>query len=653
MKHALFATVSLCILAFGAQAQTTATPQNEGAAAAAPSRMGNTLIRNMSLRDLGFRDGISFSRLSGEATVYFPVLEEAPLRDGFLSLDFEHGATNGVERFLQVRIGDRIAASVGLPEEGGRLSVPVSIRPDDLRGGFVPVTLTYSGGFSEFVCIDERASGDFIQISPDSALSLTLAADEIDTPWEFNGLRPSQVYVQMPQSDQMAGLAAAVRAATLFGAEQGGVRFGTEPVDTSGYVWETGAIALDVTTSGTASEMEVVQQGGKPVLHLRGTDPQIGLWQLSSDWAEVADAATSVTGAISDGAFDAGALALTDLGADLQARLVASSMQFQIPFQSSDLPVGKTVSEVDLILAAGLDPSGAGATATVYLNDTLLGSRPLAKGEPERVKLSVPSGVVGRDNLLRVLIQRQVSGGACREMPQSYPAQVLPGSKLILSDATGGADQFYQLRQEFESGAQIFVDPDMGLSHSDVLPWLGNVAGTMVPDQAPIIPRNALTDIEAGTPFIILSDTNPGDGDPLITVDGGRIEIRDRAGNVMFDGDALERLGIVQIVTRNGVHGLWVRPGSGPAPASSALTPFVLDRGDVALIAEEGVIVATSTRGSSLIDVVYPDRTSLKQILDQYRPWIVGGLWLALTLIVLAAFQRIYRRRQSSSSTDT
>ena len=76
--------------------------------------------------------------------------------------------------------------------------------------------------------------------------------------------------------------------------------------------------------------------------------------------------------------------------------------------------------------------------------------------------------------------------------------------------------------------------------------------------------------------------------------------------------------------------------------------PLILDRGDLAVFGQDGVIVATSSDGSSLVDVVYPDRMSLSQLLAKYRPWIAGGFWLLLTLVVLVVFQRVYRARRAS-----
>lgn len=625
----------------------------DGAATAAPTTTeaetdgGAGLVRRTSLQDLGYREGLSFRQLSGGATIYFPVPDDAPIGSARLILDLRQGATTDTERYLQVSVGSRVIAARALNGVQDSVTLEVPIDPDDVEGGFLPVGLTYSGAHSERVCVDERASGDFLTVGTGSTLELTLDPDAITSPELFAGLRPPQIRVRVPDEDSLAGLAAAARAAALFGAEEGRVRFGPTEETSEGDAWTTGTIALDISATGPASTLSVAAEDGRPVLTAAGTDPQVGLYQLSTLWAGLAGVAEVATQGIGTGTRDTDGIALSSLDADLGERGVTASETVQVPFQSSDLPTGTSVSSVDLVLAAALDPEGRGATAVVFLNDTLLGSRPLASGEPERMTFAVPDGLVARDNLLRIAIQRQPTGGECRFLPQSYPAQVLPGSRLVLAPSDDPVDEFFELRQGLSDGAQLVVDPETGLAQSDVLPWLAGVVGTLVPDRAEIVPRASLSAIEAGTPFIAVSATNPGDGEALIRMDQGRVEIRDNEGNLMFDGEALSRLGIVQIVSRGGTPGLWLRPGDGPAPVLSASSPLVLDRGNLALLDETGLLVATSTTRSTLVDVVYPDQPSLMQILDKYRPWIVGGLWIILTLVVLAVFQRIYRSRRA------
>ncbi|UWR30730.1 cellulose biosynthesis cyclic di-GMP-binding regulatory protein BcsB [Sulfitobacter sp. W002] len=636
------------LLPFQVHAQTTTG--EETANAPAQLVQEGLIARTFDLAELGFQNGISFRQLSGDATIYIPLPDADALNSGSLQLELEHASTTEVDRYLQVSVAGRPVTSQALPNGAGRLSLPVPLNPEDVSGGFIAVGLSYSGALSDRVCVDERASGDFLEITAASSVTLQLDPSEIDTSAAFAGLRPANTRLAINGNDSLAALAAATRAAALFDAEAGRLTFAEEAASPAG-AWSEGVIQLDVNASGVASEMAVDTQAGLPVLNLRGSDPQVGLWQMMSEWSALSNTdATVVDVAGAQAPFD-DRLPLSALQADLTPRAVVSTEDFFVPFQSSDLPAGKGVAGVNLHVAAALDPEGRGATASVFLNDTLLGNRPLGSGKPEQLTFSVPSGLLGRDNLLRVSIQRQPTGGECRFKPQGYPAQILPGSALLLSDAAPQDQDFFALRQEFGNGVQVVLDPALSLDFAQTLPWLAGVAGSVIPDRATILPRASVDALEGDEPFFVISEQNPGDGDPLITFDQGRIEVRDRQDNLIYSGEDLSRLGVVQIVTRGDTRGLWLRPGNGPAPELTPERPMMLDRGDLALIGQDGVILATATDRSPLVDVVYPDRTSLAQMLAKYRPWIVGAIWVLVTLLVLVVFQRVYRARRGKDET--
>ena len=44
-----------------------------------------------------------------------------------------------------------------------------------------------------------------------------------------------------------------------------------------------------------------------------------------------------------------------------------------------------------------------------------------------------------------------------------------------------------------------------------------------------------------------------------------------------------------------------------------------------------------------LIDVAYPDQSSMSDLANAYRPWIVGALWLASSLMLVVGLRRFYR----------
>ena len=70
------------------------------------------------------------------------------------------------------------------------------------------------------------------------------------------------------------------------------------------------------------------------------------------------------------------------------------------------------------------------------------------------------------------------------------------------------------------------------------------------------------------------------------------------------------------------------------------------------MLDERGLVLATSTQAGGLVEISYPDATRLADILERYRVWIIGGLWLLITLFVLGVFQRLYRRHNAPSAQD-
>ena len=75
------------------------------------------------------------------------------------------------------------------------------------------------------------------------------------------------------------------------------------------------------------------------------------------------------------------------------------------------------------------------------------------------------------------------------------------------------------------------------------------------------------------------------------------------------------------------------------------LRTCALDRGDVAFIDKTGVALAMSTQRDTLVRISYPDQVSWFTVAERFRSWIVGGLWLLVSVGFLIALQRILRRR--------
>jgi hypothetical protein len=106
---------------------------------------------------------------------------------------------------------------------------------------------------------------------------------------------------------------------------------------------------------------------------------------------------------------------------------------------------------------------------------------------------------------------------------------------------------------------------------------------------------------------------------------------------------------VAQAVSADNATGMWIRPlasdGALPAPLN-----LRLDRGDVAFIDQTGVALAMSTERDTLLKISYPDQVSWLTIAERFRPWIVGGVWLMVTIGFLLGLQRLLRLRRTASN---
>lgn len=157
-------------LALLAAMASHAYAQQGAPVAAQASQSPAAISRVLTLADLGYADGFSFRQMNGQATLYVPLAQPQVIRDGVLRLQLRQGETLPADRYLQVRLGARIVASRSLQDAGDAFVLPIAFEPEDVTNGFLVVTITYSGAISDHVCIDDRASGDFVSISPQSTL---------------------------------------------------------------------------------------------------------------------------------------------------------------------------------------------------------------------------------------------------------------------------------------------------------------------------------------------------------------------------------------------------------------------------------------------------------------------------------------------------
>jgi hypothetical protein len=279
----------------------------------------------------------------------------------------------------------------------------------------------------------------------------------------------------------------------------------------------------------------------------------------------------------------------------------------------------------------------------------MLGSSVAQTNGPTRLDLLLPEGLIGARGNVRVVVQRPSAQGDCRFEPQGYPAQILGSSTLELSGDTGRVNDFADLATRWNRGVEVLVPNSAADRPANVLGLVAGLLNTLSPETAPVTVRLQASNVQPTEPFIAIGAAPPLDSTPRVRFDRGHVVVADRAGRTLLDLDGFSSGAVVQLVSSGGFPGLWVKPltADGALPEPSELK---LDRGDVAFIDHNSVALAMSTTRDTLIRIAYPDQVSWFAVAERFRSWIIGSLWVLLTIGLLIVLQRTFRRRPATSN---
>jgi hypothetical protein len=148
------------------------------AVAAPTTAPPGTILRAVSLHDLGLDKGIDFSNLSGYKELFFPIPHRG-FQAATLRLSLRSGAAFEGQRHLEVSAGGSILASLAITTADLARPIELPIAQSFAEDGFIRITLRYSGALTTDRCLSERVAGDYLSVKPESALELRLAPDAL------------------------------------------------------------------------------------------------------------------------------------------------------------------------------------------------------------------------------------------------------------------------------------------------------------------------------------------------------------------------------------------------------------------------------------------------------------------------------------------
>lgn len=660
-------TIKGAAAVFGLAASFLVSNYGRAESGAALARPDASIRRDITIAELGFPEGAQFGSLGGSQTFFFPVPRAAHARSGSLSLAYDDAAPFDGRRSVLVTVGERTVASRALPVGHDRQVVDVPLQPGDLTGDFVKVVVRYSGVVTNDRCVDLRLANDRFSVLPETTLALNIPLDGLAEVPAAVALMPPKIAVGIPErklTEQEMGAAIAV--VRLF--KERGHSVDVVPLaqllaqpSATHAAWQRGDVILaspsdlgaafppDGASAGMSAKARIMNLADGPGLLLTGSDPQQVVNFLGSEWRDAGTGSVIQVGATQARERTGDRLTFDQLGivtpvADTPGEAVAT-----VRLSAKDLPIGRWPTALDLDLGIGTDGSDVPAVANLFLNGRFLTGTRASKDGITHLHAVIPNGLLSLDNQLRVVVQRQPRAGDCTYQPASYPTQLLGSSAFELGKAQAPAHDFFALAPQARNQLTAFVRDDLRVADQrTVLALLGAAASELTRADTPVVVKRIQGDTISApnSAFIAWGDFRFGDDAVPVRLDRGNVLVHTRSGAPLFNLNGARDTLVAQLVSLpDAPSGLWLRSsgagGSIPLPQAIAL-----DRGNVAFIGPAGVTMALSTEREKLVEVTYPDAPSWPELAARYRVWLLLTVWLAVTIVVLVALQRMYARRQ-------
>jgi hypothetical protein len=399
--------------------------------------------------------------------------------------------------------------------------------------------------------------------------------------------------------------------------------------------WRSRAVAQAVAPLAPG-EARVAQLGGRAVIVVGDNR---GVAVLGQRWRPIDVANRVVVHEIQPGTRVQGDLIpLSQLGGEpgsVDVHTAASwEASFDLAAASGD---GRVPEEVVLDLAASPTLANGGATATVYLNDVMIGAKVLdADGSRQRLILPIPRYALARTNDLRVMFRRQPDAGC--ETRQSYPVAVLPTSHLTLGKGTP-PNTFVGMAARYATSATVIV-PHAYLDDAVLsVPRLATLAGAagIAPLEAKFVVTPDGARAEPDGPFLaadvaLADEKNPAAFSP------DRLTLTSRNGEKLIDVSGLRRVAVLSVASSGAASGIVYRASGEPPVLTDKLR---LARGDIAVVDESGVLKE--------FDTVDPDDLSTGHVTSTdwvTRHWARWGIPAVLVLLLVALIVLAGRARR-------
>lgn len=659
--------------ALAQRAQRAAAVIGPAPLAAEPARPApGSLIASVTLADAGFASGFRFSNLGGRQELFLPLPPGVDLSASEMHLSLDDVSAHEARRSLEILVNDRSVAAIAPDGKSMGRQVRVPLQKAKGRAGYFKLTFVYSGAATQDRCIDVRSIGDSLTVRPESAIDIEIGPRPLDVATTAALLPRNVAVVLSGRTLGAADLAGALTIGRALRATGRKVSFhhGFETVNElarrdDARRWTQGLVLIGepqeippfvespaARVAGPPSPLGTliaVRAAGLPAIVVSDSDRvRAGRLLASSLLPALRGVPAATVGDAERPKTNSARVTFEELKLAPAVADVFGRADITFAIAARSLPAGTKASRLALDVMVAPDGAGEKAVASVFVDDRLLGSTVAAVGEPTRFDLALPDGLIGTMMNVRVVVQRRSAQGDCRFEPQGYPAQVLGSSAVVLTEATDKPRDFADMSAWWANGIEVWLPSPANERPAPAMALIADTLAALSPETSPILVKFTNGDAPApASPFIAVSPRPPAGTTPRVRFDQGRVVVTDKNNKTLLNLGGFTGGAVAQIVSAGSQPGLWLKPlGTGntlPAPEE-----LRLDRGDVAFVDGSGVALAMSSERDTLVRVTYPDHVSWLQVAERFHPWLIGTIWLLVTVAFLFGLQRMLRRRAAA-----
>lgn len=615
-----------------------------------------------SLYEMGFTQGNVFEGASSEHefSVFFPLPVDSAPQAGVVKLRYKTSALTGTVPEIRVEINDHTVQSIPLSLDPTLSGLDIPISMEDIKVGYVKLTVRASVMPLDVRCFDERLFAlHYIHILPETRVELSGLTNKVTSLRGVWSVLPKDVTLSIPHDLTPELMKVILQTSThlrLSGKtvdfvrlpEMGDVVVAERAYLANWLAFIPGVPPGDFSPDSNISVIHRAESGLSNIIVLTEAASERDLQLLSRDWRKVNLAGEYID--MTPSGVDRRAsrtFTLGEMGVDDRPRTITRTVDWKFFAGLPQVPGNMRIKSlhINVVAPPSKDRMDERLLLFVYVNNILQEVQPVENtGKTQSFTFNIAnySQWVGR-NYVRIMAQR-FEPRDCLNSLAAYPMQITRDSSVEFERFDVDPKIFNDLHPYFAEGFDLYVDEHH--FSPEHLSLLTTVLSDQQYDLAnlKVISYDGTIPFKPTRPFMIYGRQKIALDDVTVRFDRGPIEVQTDDKRVLLAVKDLPGISIAQVVKHNGQGGLWLTPAEGAE--YSTIKKYFLEQGDTSFADPSGEVLNMRTRKMNRAHVSYPEFLDFFGRLGRYRFWIVAFGWMIIGLALVMIYRQTLQHQK-------